>query len=166
MKEILGGNLDTLFTKFSINAVKTYEAMTYLDEKTQVWELDDEQYEVIEKIDETEYLELDSWWRYSNGSNLKDTIHDYVINGIELKAFDNDDQRSYNLIEYLKDSEEGEEPYEEPREYKSLFSYINEEIGVSTLKNVTAVSIHIAQLNNMKLSELLIKCQVSDESIN
>lgn len=166
MKEILGGDLDVLFTKHNIIAVKTYEAKTYLDDKTQVWELDDKQYEVIEKISEDEYLELGCWWRYSNGSNLKDSIEEYTINGVKLKAFDNDYLREQNRKDFAEDLEEGEEPYEEPRAYKTLFDYINEEIGASTLKNVTAVSIHIAQLNNMKLSELLIKCQVTDETIN
>lgn len=157
MKEILGGNLEELLKKHNIIATKTYESQTYLDEKTQVWELDEEQYKLLDNVPESEYEAFNCWWRYSNGSNLKDSIHDYLINGIKLKAFDNDYQREQDRIEYQ--DEDDEEPYEESREYNSLFDYINQEIGASTEKNVTAIVIHIAQLNEMKLSELMNKCQ-------
>ena len=55
MKEILGGELDLAFKELRINAIKTYEGDTHLDDKTQIWELNEEDFIKLCEIKEEDW---------------------------------------------------------------------------------------------------------------
>lgn len=156
MIEILGGNLEKVLQKLSINAIKTYEGLTHLDDKTQVWELEDEDFERLCSIPDNEWKDDYGWFRYSEGSNMGVVNRRYNINNHYINAWDGNER--------VKQEEENktlpvDDRWTEPRKYSNLLSYFCEEIGASTEKNVTALAIDLAEQNGLKLSELFKKYQ-------
>jgi hypothetical protein len=144
MKEILGGELDKAFIDLSINAKKTYEGNTFLDDKTQIWELSDEDFERICEFDDKTWKDNWGWWRSAEGSNMSNPISRFNVNHHYMKAWD-----SNNRLEGLKYF----------RDYKNLLGYICDEIGASQPRNVCALAVDLAKINNMKLGELFKKYQ-------
>jgi hypothetical protein len=154
MVEILGGNLEKVLRELNIVAVKTYEGITHLDNRTQVWELDNEDFEKLCKVPDDEWKDDYGWFRHAEGSNMGVVNRRYNINNHYIIAWDGagrEDHEEENKKLPVDDR------YIEPRKYFDLFEYFCEEIGASTGKNVTALAIDLAKQNNMKLSELLIK---------
>lgn len=90
MKEILGGNLDQAFLDLKMNAKKTYEGNTFLDAKTQVWELLDEDFITICNYTEENWNEDWGWWRSAEGSNMYNPISRFNVNHHYMKAWDGD----------------------------------------------------------------------------
>lgn len=146
MIEILGGDLENAFFSLGINAKKTYEGNTYLDDKTQVWEISDEDFNKLYNIKDKDWNDDWGWWRYAKGSNMGLIWKRYNINKHYIKAWDG------NYRENHKDK------YQD-RNYDNLLRYFCDEIGASTETNVTALAIDLARQNNMSLSELFQKFQ-------
>lgn len=66
MKEILGAELDKAFEELNINATKTYEAKNIrykYQEIYQVWELSDDDFELICNMVEEDWKDNWGWWR-------------------------------------------------------------------------------------------------------
>lgn len=156
MIEILGGDLDKAFEELNINAVKTYEGDTQLDDLTQVWEVEEVDFERLCNIDDEDWKDNWGWWRSAEGSNMYNELDDYIINNSKMIAWDGD-----NRLEFKEENEDGDEDdrWWFPREYSSLLGYLSEEIGASQPRNVCALVVDLAKMNNIKLSELLKKYQ-------
>lgn len=99
------------------------------------------------------------WWRYSGGCNLEGTAPTtwMTINNHQLVAWYDKDA----LQEYFDDNEDDgdiqsvyDEWMEDHDKYDSLFDYCLEMWGCSTERNVTAIAVGLAKLNNMSLSDL------------
>ncbi len=150
MIEILGGNLDVAFKELNIDAIKTYEGNTHLNSSTQVWEVSDRDFERLCNIDEDDWEDEWGWWRSSVGSNIRNPLTIFKIKGQELIAWDGD-----NRIE----EDKADDKYLFEREYCNLLDYLCDEIGTSQPRNVCALTVDLAKINNMKLSELFIKYQ-------
>lgn len=149
MKEILGAELDTAFQELDISAIKTYESQkTYNEyaylEKYQVWELSEKDFERISNMNDADWKDAWGWWRYAEGSNLGSVHRRFNINNHYIYAWDGYKRDKYNDIE---------------RSYKCLTLYLCNEIGASMERNVCALAVDLARMNNIKLSELFTKYQ-------
>lgn len=156
MKEILGGELDLAFKELGINAVKTYEGNTNLDDKTQIWEVDEEGFERLCDLDDDNWEDDWGWWRSAEGSNMYNELDEYTINNSKIIAWDGD-----NRLAFEEENEDGDEDdrWWFPREYSNLLGYLSEEIGASQPRNVCALAVDLANINNIKMSELFRRCQ-------
>lgn len=99
------------------------------------------------------------WWRYSGGCVLEDREPTTLmtINGHELTAWYDTDA----LRDYFNDNKDDgdvqsifDEWMEEYTKYHNLFEYCSEMWGTSTEKNITAIAVGLAKLNNMSLATL------------
>jgi len=151
MKEILGGSLEKAFEKFNIVATKTYQSNNEHTDFTQVWELEDDEFEKLCKITDEEWEGIDGWWRYAKGSNMGVVNRRYNINNHYIKAWDRAGREEW---EEENKTLPQDDRWFEPRKYSNLLEYFCEELGASTEKNVTALAIDLAKQNGMKLSEL------------
>lgn len=156
MKEILGGELDLAFKELEINAVKTYEGNTKLDDKTQIWEVDEEGFERLCDMNDDDWKENWGWWRSAEGSNMCNELDEYIINNSKIIAWDGN-----NRLAFEEENEDGDEDdrWWFPRKYSNLLGYLSEEIGASQPRNVCALVVDLANINNIKISELFRKCQ-------
>ncbi len=150
MKEILGGSLENAFRELSINAVKTYEGNTHLSSLTQVWEVEDEDFDKLCEIKEEDWEYEWGWWRGAEGSNVNNPLSRFNINNHYITAWD-----GYGRL-YAMSERDG--MYRD-RKYSDLLEYFCDEIGASTEKNVCAVAVDLAKINNIKLGELFRKYQ-------
>lgn len=110
-------------------------------EDYQVWLLSKEDFDSICAVDDEAWKENWGWWRYAKGSNMDSPLHEYIIHGAKIMAWDGY-KRGYCV---------------RTREYEDIISYFNNEIGASTEKNVCALAVHLARINEMTLSELFKK---------
>jgi len=140
MKEILGANLKKCFKELKIKAKKTYCLNNKYCEY-EVWEMSDNDFEVLSNIPNSKWKESWGWWRFSEGSNMGQVFQEYIINGKKIMTWDGkrgeDDQ-------YLIKS----------RSYDNLLEYFCDEIGASTETNICALATDLAKQNNMKMSDL------------
>ena len=144
-------------------------------EDYQVWELSDKDFNSLSALDDDSWKKDWGWWRYATGSNLGSVNHEYVIHGERILAWDgNEREQEKNecsqCSDYYKNCVNGK-ILRNPcyatddditqcfgaREYSDIISYLCEEIGVSTEKNVCACAIDLAQQNSMSLSALFKK---------
>lgn len=153
MKEILGGNLDKAFKELGISAVKTYEGDTSLDDLTQIWEVNEKDFDKLCNIEDDDWKREWGWWRSSEGSNMNHPLSEFSINKHIIVAWD-----GTNRIEEDK-AENEDDRYLFPREYSNLLEYFCDEIGASQPRNVCALATDLARINNMKMSELFKKYQ-------
>lgn len=162
--EIIGQNLSYVFNKLNISNFKC----TYVCDRFCVYEIDDSGLEKLNNITD-EYWEENfkcCWYRCAEGSNLGNVNFEFIINGSKIKAWRSESKN----IEAIKEYNELDE--DEKQEYKNLGEYIKEwfifsydnllnyycfELGVSTERNICAVSVDLAKQNNMKISELFKK---------
>ena len=102
------------------------------------------------------------WWRYSKGCNLENKEPTMVgkINNNVLTIWYNEN-KMYDDVEcyYVGEDDEANEEYYDRwaldhSEYIDLFDYCIEMWGCSTERNVTAIAVGLAKLNNMSLSDL------------
>ncbi len=77
-------------------------------------------------------------------------LSEFIINDNKIIAWDS--------ISRVETEEKGEEWYTE-RNYGSLINYFTEELGASLPKNVCALAVDLAKINNIKMSELFQKYQ-------
>lgn len=150
MKEILGGNLEQAFERLDIDAHMTYMGRTILDGNTQVWEVGDEDFKRLCDVDEDDWKKDWGWWRSAEGSNMCNPLENFIIKGQEIIAWDGTGR--------LEAEEEGEDWWYK-REYSCLLEYFCEELGASQPRNVCALAVDLARINNMKMSELFQKYQ-------
>lgn len=153
MKEILGGDLDLAFKELNINAIKTYEGNTHLDDVTQIWEVQNEDFEKLCNMSEDDWKYEWGWWRSAEGSNVCNPLSTFIINKEKITAWDDD-----NRLEADK-AEDEDDKYLFDREYSNLLEYFCDEIGASQPRNVCALAVDLANINNIKLSELFKKYQ-------
>lgn len=159
MYEILGGNLDKAFEELNIRGVKNYEGNTSLDDKTQVWDLSEEDYKKLCDLTEDDWKSDWGWWRISEGSNTTGIGAFYLINGKRIFAWDNcsrysDDEDIPDLNEEIEDSEI---PID--RQYDSLMDYINCELNIGNPTNVCALVYELSEDNYITIAELFTKYQ-------
>lgn len=145
-----------------------------------VWEISEEDYKRLDSYyDEYDYFEEGQkpkiwksewgWWRWCSGSNINgDPVHDFIVKGNTVKLHYSDD----TLLDFIKDSLEDfksengvmskelkeklvKEATEEffAREYIDFLDYCINQYGASTAKNVCAISVESAKLNNMTMAE-------------
>lgn len=145
-----------------------------------VWELSDEDFNLLDSYyDEYDYFEEGQnpniwkkewgWWRWCNGSNINtDPICNFIVNGNSIKLHYSENC----LIDFIKENIEDfknengvltkevknkltEEAKVEffSKEYENFLSYCSDQYGASTEKNVCAISVESAKLNNMDLAE-------------
>lgn len=153
MKEILGKKIDLAFKELGINAIKTYEEKIDSDYKTQVWEVDDEDFEKLCNIEDDDWKSEWGWWRHCLGSNMNHPLSEFSINKHKIIAWDGTSRM---------EAENGKTKMTNggsPREYSSLLEYFCDEIGASQPRNVCALATDLARINNIKMSELFKKYQ-------
>ena len=148
MVEILaGGHFERAVQALDLTAaVCTYHYVPPKDshrEEYQVWELSDEDFSNLCSINEEDWESGWGWWRHAQGANLGAVNAEFTIHREKLQAWDGTDydkKACYNS-----------------RKYSDILTYLCDEIGASTEKNVCACTIELAKQNNMKLSELFKK---------
>lgn len=163
MVEILGGEgLSNAFADLGVPATKTAVSA---DGYWEVWELPESRFKELCKISDDDWKENWGWWRHAKGSNLGPVERSYIIRGKSLEAWDGRVRQDW-YAEYCLPCEDREEfgcgamdedicdCYKE-RTYPDLLNYINNEIGASTEKNVTAICIDLAKQNGMTLAALV-----------
>lgn len=161
---------------------KAKETQPYLD--YHVWELSDEEYEKLNSIKDSDWYGEEEifnacnntsdgfgWWRWAEGCNIRldddFILMDLEIHGCKLKAFyDIENRREFIKHVWCETLDEFDamsvEEYEEAcanydkshTVYHNLIQYCCDAVGVSTEKNICAVTSDIARINKMKLSEL------------
>lgn len=154
MKEILaGGSFNNAVAALSLGA-----RLTYKGRWLEVWALEDEDFQKLLTVGESDWPEFFGWWRSANGCNIEHyPTHTFTVNGKEMVGW-YDEQR---LDDYVDD--EFTEEYYFAEAYPSLTAYLSEVIGTSTEKNVCAVAVGLARLNNLALSELFEQYQPKEE---
>lgn len=152
MKEILGGSLDLAFKELEIGATKTYEGNTNLDKNTQIWELKDGEFEKLCNISDDDWKGEWGWWRSSEGSNMYNPLSLFNINGHCITAWDGHGR--LRALEEVNGNTNHPDYWYQDRKYKNLLEYFCEEIGASQPRNVCALAVDLARINNIKMSEL------------
>lgn len=146
MREILAGELDEILTKHGIIAKKTYEAPTIESIKTQVWEIEEDEFQKLLLVAEKEVENTDKWIAWGGFPERRSCDARFNINHHYLKAWDNEDRDDGWY----------------PRKYENLFNYFDEELRMSKPSSICQLAIDLAESNNMKLSELFSKYQPNE----
>lgn len=160
------------------SAVRTYQYQPDPEicrEDYQVWLLSKEDFDNLCAIDNDDWKEDWGWWRYCTGSNMISPLHEYAIHGTKIMAWDGHEREDFyktcaGCDDYYENCKSGRNPSDicfatqedqarclNPRTYQDIISYFNDEIGISTEKNVCALAVHLAHINNITLSELFKK---------
>lgn len=142
MRELLiSGNVDNDFKRLGVNPKLTYGDE---DKEYKVYEVSEEDFEILCNEPDIEGTWENCGWRYCTGSNKGVVNNKLIVNGKELKCW------------YKEDFEEGLDELEEEfkPEYDDLLTYLCDECGCSTFKNVCALTTDLAKANNLKLSQL------------
>lgn len=138
--EILAGELDFAIQELQVNAVKTYDDGIY-----QVWEMPNTEFQ---KLNINNWKDKYGWWRFSTGSILEKPMKRFKINNHYIRAWDGDNRLKY-------------ESYTN-RVYDDLYEYLEYEMCVGSLKNITALLVDLAKYNNLTLAELLKKYNIKE----
>ena len=162
--EILGDKMHKVFKKHGITYNKTYSKKCNPKKKY------DPHYEVYEisqhdmkRLDEIFELPDGSWWRWCKGSNMGTPFDFFTIHGRELIAWDGP-KREDLRDDWADESDEEKaayhysfKEYEDtnyPHRYETLTSYMCNELGASTEKNVCALAVDLARANGMTMAQL------------
>lgn len=145
--KIIGGNLDLAFTVLGLSAIKLHE--TEKDQwgiSLQVWELEDDSWYTLSMMDEDSWKDEYGWWRNSR-CNYRNKLIEFKINNESMIGYKEE-------IHYLHEPE-----YEtnKPIEFKSLYDYFTEYIGISKYENFTYFIHSLAEINGMSKAEMLKK---------
>ena len=140
MIEILTfGNIERDFKRCGVELKRTYTGSKY-----NVYEVSEEELKSLQNdLLDADDAWVDCGWVYSEIANA-----DYVED-INKKVIINDEV----LIAWYNDEDDDEDDEEFP-EYEDLLTYLCDEMGCSLIKNIYALSIRLANANNIKLSEL------------
>ena len=170
MKEIIGENLRGIFKKLGLDAILTYSGKIGGWSHFEVWKITDEVLEKISDISDEEWdalcqdISTNSWWRYSEGSNMGKINGIFTINGQKIVAWRNKYKVEDLFTEYYFELDEAEkaeytdaEDYVNTwlaRGYRNLMEYFCEELGASNERNVCALATDLAEYNGIGLGEL------------
>lgn len=169
MKEIIGENLKGIFKKLGLDAILTYSGKIGVWSHFEVWKITDEVLEKISDISDEEWTTLcqdistDSWWRYSEGSNMGKVNGIFTINGQKIVAWRNKYKVEDLFTEYFELDDEEKKEYANVedyvntwlvREYCNLMEYFGEELGASNTRNVCDLAADLAEHNGMSMGEL------------
>jgi hypothetical protein len=169
MKAIIGENLRGIFKKLGLDARLTYSGKIGVWSHFEVWEITDEVLEKLSDISDEEWdalcqdISVNSWWRYSEGSNMDKVNAIFTINGQKIVAWRNKYKVEDLFTEYFELDEEEKKEYADAedyvntwlaRGYKGLMEYFAEELHVSNATNVCALATDLAEYNGMGLGEL------------
>lgn len=168
MIEILTGRgFDKAVSDLGLAATRTYERniKSPFDEPYEVWEILNDDFDLLCSIPEENWHEDWGWWRHSTGSIMHTPNQVYEINGFRIIAWDGIDRDSFKL-NYCKNCEDrlsGDCKAEKAdiafccgeRKYDNLFVYFECELGLTAYRNTCALAMDLAKYNNMKLSDLL-----------
>ena len=164
MIEILAGDgIEYAFDELNISAKKTYQGKEDATSYYEVWELSEEDFKKLSTITEEEWQDDYGWYRYAEGSIMGPTNATFTINRREMLAWDG--IRRLDLLDQWRGESESTkmifyhsfkeyEYYFMPRKYRKLTEYLCDELGVSTERNVCALTVDLAKANNMTLAEL------------
>lgn len=169
MKEIIGENLRGIFKKLGLDAILTYSGKIGGWSHFEVWKITDEMLEKISDISDEEWdalcqdISTNSWWRYSEGSNMGKVNSIFTINGEKIVAW-RDKYRVDDLFDEYSDLDEEEKSEYASAEdyvrscltsvYHNLMEYFCEELGASNTKNVCALATDLAEYNGMSVGQL------------
>lgn len=167
MIEILAGKgFDKAVRDLGLAATCTYQRTmkSPFDEYYEVWEMLSPDFDRLCNIPDEEWKDNWGWWRHANGSNMHTPNMVYEINNFKIIAWDGlvRDQWKHDNCVYCEDRLSGvcKATIEDanfcvgPRQYKNLFTYFCDEIGVSAPRNVCALAVDLAKYNNMTMAEL------------
>lgn len=140
MKEVLAG-------EGFANAVAALHLAcerVYRGEQYEVWELEDESLGKILGYQDDLWKPEWGWYRCADGCNVAHwPTATFMVNGKYMIGFYNEND------DYWREKTD--------RAYDSLTDYLCEVIGASTPKNVCALAVDIARLNEMTMAELFTK---------
>lgn len=159
--EIFAGNgIENAFISNGITADETYrfDGNQWRDGFS-VWALDETDLDKLNSFTEDDWPDGWGWYRYATGSVLGTPNAIYIINGHELYAWD---YNRINSCESCDDSscEASEDIFNEcygRREARDILEYFCDELGVSQMRNIAALSADLAKYNGVKISELFNK---------
>lgn len=150
MIEILAGNMRPFFEKMfkdtEMRVLLGYEGTVKNLGKIEVWQLREEDLDILDRMSEAEFCELageDAWWRFAQGSNQGIPFGTFTINGKQIKGW----------------LARGLFGYKARCNYDSLMDYFNLHMEVSQPRNICALAVDLAKYNNMTISELFTKLQ-------
>ena len=159
--EILGGDgLYKAFKELGIKATRTYRGSdkSYYE----VWEVSNEDFKKLEYT--LDWKDEWGWWRYAKGSNMGTPFDFFTVNGKELIAWENDYKRRDLRDDWENEPDEEKEAYhysfkeyeeiQYPHVSKNLTTYMCDELGASTEKNVCALAVDLARANGMTMAQL------------
>lgn len=160
MTEILTSNGFEIVTKvLGIEAKKTYsfiptESSYWIDE-FEIWEVPESFIDESNNISEEEWCSLfpDQWFRGSAGTVLEYyglEIREFTINGAKLNCWVNPEKLQDFIFDDLDDDLDEEREYS----YSNVLQYCSEEWSVGQPRNICAICVGLAKMNNMTLGEL------------
>lgn len=127
-----------------------------------VFEVSEEEFEKMCDFPDEEWKDSWGWWRWSEGYMFEqqDITMSGEINGHFLMIWCNGDKMEED-VKYCymgEDEEYLEECYDkwalDHNEYIDLFEYCSEMWSYSAERNITAMAVSLAKLNNMSLTDL------------
>ena len=168
---ILGDNLEAAFIELGIKARKTYQnkEINRTHDFGQVWEIEESDFEELCAIDEDDWKNDWGWWRHCEGSNIDFPIAELKIKGLPIKAWYNEDHLEEHIREAMEDYDHLIQSEAEARAKEDYFDYLSsstdllnyfcDHIGASNGKNVCAVAMDLAAINNITMAQLFEKYQ-------
>lgn len=150
------------------------------DTPYEIWEISDEDFTILDSYkDAYDYFEEGEnpeiwkeewgWWRWHSGSNINaHSVEDFKIKGNILKLYYDESDLQIFVDESLEDFKEqhgtltceAKEAVEREAtqeyfnfEFANFFDYCLDMWGASTVKNLSAISVENAKLNNMTLAD-------------
>lgn len=158
--ELLGGSgLHKAFKELGIKATRTYKGSK--KPHYEVWEVSKDDLRKLDSV--VDWKDEWGWWRYAKGSNMGTPFDFFTVNGKELIAWS-----GYKREDLISEWEEMSfeetakynhsiKKYEEevyPYVYKSLLTYMCDEVGASLERNVCALAVDLARANGMTMAKL------------
>lgn len=165
MKEFIGENMGVVFEKLNIPYMQGYSGNIGHWPNFGVYKVLEQDFSKLCDMPDDEFEKEfpESWWRYAESSNMGTPNCEFVINGHQIDAWQNewyvddlveeyyilplDEQLEYNSVEEYVD-----ENYR--YKYSNLLEYMCDELGVSTEKNVCALATDLAKYNEMSIALL------------
>lgn len=164
MTEILvWGNPEKDFARLEVEAKQTYIPVVrenYFFSVPAVYEVTEQDLDKMIK-EEMPFEVKDKWveacWRHALGSNMNlysgdHPICRYNVKGRYIKAWDGLGRTK--ALEDVNGNTSHPDYCYPNRKYRTLLEYFCEEIGVSTERNVCALAVDLAKLNDLTMAEL------------
>lgn len=141
MVQIIGANLDLAMQELEVQAEKKFETEAdFLDVSLQVWELNNEDFSFLCKIERQDWSDEYGWWVNGGCNHPKEDIAITKINGKELTVFTQEFNKEYITWGYT-----------------SLTDYLESHLGITSYNNISYYIHSLAELNNMTKAEFMRK---------